>query len=942
MKLSEVIGFIVVAAAIVALPSLLCAEWPANLDISYSADNPPGPSFSDGQKHEQRKAGLKLLADLRAAYAANADSFTIPPGDYRFGTARGGADSFELRRMDRDGRTPFRILGRGATLWFDLGPESHPKVNYMVQLFDCANITLEGLTIDSDPRGCMDTRVTDFDFEGNRIQVEPLEGTQLLERLPTKQNRFVPFKSNGRHIAALYNIDGGWGPRDVCYTGFSRTENGKYWFEMETDVLLKTIRDPAWLATYGREGTLEKGDVLTFLWSVSFSIELRRCKQITVRDCTVYAAKAVSYETGYGGNKWLNCRFMPRPGTNNLLGGEGRMSSECRVGSLVDGQVHLRTSDDAFMYRALWRYAVGVTPDSITFHTDVPELLASGHKAAVFDKKSEQSIGRLTIESVEGRRTVRFKEPIGDQYADCTVLFADFMNAGWKVRNSLFLECYQSTPLIQCGPGLFENNRVERAGAWVRITPGVVGLIEGGIANGVVFRDNVFVDSFVCPANPGFFINGQGPPLSNLTLEGNLICNTGREAVKISGARDVVLRDNTVVNPFEGRALMPEKDCPELPAFHLEQVDGAKIENNIVVRRDFSTAVTSTRSSANVVEKDNQTRVDQDEALETRIRELIGTPAHDAKAILKEVRAELNSVPLLDDLRFERGFKVWSPVPGKKTEQAKIVPNENDPSVIPVWGLAQWHSRFTLANAERELLPDGRIRFRDGAKAVTFFPLGHDIDISFALNGWTEYRGKAPNRGDPWPHLLADRELLAHPNVSEIAFLPLVIRYRLKKAEVHRPGGFDPRRHTAQFVFYLTVQNRNRQSDGFGDYYWFGVPLYDARYRIPKAHKAVDKGSDRKPATGKFIFNPGGERYTAQSAHDGDWVKINKDLASLIREGLATAWENGFLQDSRNPADYRLMAMNTGWEVTGPLDVEMELAELRLSVVTAEETGRDK
>jgi hypothetical protein len=105
-------------------------------------------------------------------------------------------------------------------------------------------------------------------------------------------------------------------------------------------------------------------------------------------------------------------------------------------------------------------------------------------------------------------------------------------------------------------------------------------------------------------------------------------------------------------------------------------------------------------------------------------------------------------------------------------------------------------------------------------------------------------------------------------HVSEIVSLPLRIRYRLKKAEVHRPDGFDPRRHTAQFVFYLTVQNRNRQSGGFGDYYWFGVPLYDARYR--------------------------------------------------------------------------LMAMNTGWEVTGPLDVEVELAELRLSVVTTENTERDK
>ena len=642
MKLT-ILSNMVAVAALVAFPSLLCGAWPSGLDISYSADNPPGPSFSDSQKEEQRNAGLKLVADLRAAYAADADSFTIAPGDYRFGTARGDADSFELRRLNRDGRLPFRILGHGATLWFDLGPESHPKVNYMMQVFDCANITFEGLTIDSDPRGCMDARVTAFDFEGNRIQVEPLEGTQLLERLPTKQNRFIPFKANGRHIAALYNIDGGWGPRDVCYTGFSRTDHGRYWFELETDVLLKTIRDPAWRATYGREGTLEKGDVLTFLWSVSFSIDLRRCKEITVRDCTVYAAKAVSYETGYGGNQWLNCRFIPRPRTNNLLGGEGRMSSECMVGSLVDGQVQLRTSDDAFMYRALWRHAVDVTPDSITFHANVPELLAPGHKAELFDKKSKQYVGRLTVESVEDQRTVRFKETVGDQYVDCTVLFADHMNAGWKVRNSLFLESYQSTPLIQCGPGVFENNRIERAGAWVRITPGVVGLIEGGIANEVVFRDNVFVDSFVCPANPGFFINGQGSPrsMSGLTIEGNLLCNTGREAVKISGARDLVLRNNIVVNPFEGRQLIPEEDCPDLPAFHLQQVEGATIENNIVVGRDSTTAITCARSSTNIVEKDNQTRVDRDEALEARIRKLTATHDRDARTVIRQVRAEL-------------------------------------------------------------------------------------------------------------------------------------------------------------------------------------------------------------------------------------------------------------------------------------------------------------
>jgi hypothetical protein len=129
--------------------------------------------------------------------------------------------------------------------------------------------------------------------------------------------------------------------------------------------------------------------------------------------------------------------------------------------------------------------------------------------------------------------------------------------------------------------------------------------------------------------------------MSGLTIEGNLICNTGREAVEIFGARDVVLRDNIVVTPFEGRELLPEKDCPDLPAFHLKQVEGATIENNIVVRRDSSKAIACTQSSTNVVEKDNQTRVDPNEALEARIRELTATPVRDARAIIREVRGEL-------------------------------------------------------------------------------------------------------------------------------------------------------------------------------------------------------------------------------------------------------------------------------------------------------------
>ncbi len=70
-----------------------------------------------------------------------------------------------------------------------------------------------------------------------------------------------------------------------------------------------------------------------------------------------------------------------------------------------------------------------------------------------------------------------------------------------------------------------------------------------------------------------------------------------------------------------------------------------------------------------------------------------------------------------------------------------------------------------------------------------------------------------------------------------------------------------------------------------------------------------------------------------QSAHGGDWVAIEKDLLPLIREGLETAWRMAYLKGSQEMVDYRLTAMNTGWEVTGPLDVEMQIADLQLEAV---------
>jgi len=284
-------------------------------------------------------------------------------------------------------------------------------------------------------------------------------------------------------------------------------------------------------------------------------------------------------------------------------------------------------------------------------------------------------------------------------------------------------------------------------------------------------------------------------------------------------------------------------------------------------------------------------------------------------------------MPLLADPRFAQGVVVWDPAPGKHVDRGVLQPWPG--ANAPGWGVAQWHSRFTLAGAKAEALADGRVRFADAAKGLIF---AEDDGVVLALDAIKEYQGQAPEIGDPWPHLLLSQtRLLHHPALPELAAVPFSIRYRLLKAEPLRCPGWNDQRHTAQVVFFVTLQNLNQQSKGYGDFLWFGIALYDFRYRSPEAMAAPDVGTKKKEGTGKFMFVPAFARFSTQSPHDGDWVDIETDLLPMLREALADAWERGYLKDSRDQADYRLGGMNMGWEITGPIRAAVQIERVSLT-----------
>lgn len=285
-------------------------------------------------------------------------------------------------------------------------------------------------------------------------------------------------------------------------------------------------------------------------------------------------------------------------------------------------------------------------------------------------------------------------------------------------------------------------------------------------------------------------------------------------------------------------------------------------------------------------------------------------------------------VDLLADSHFRQGLNVCSPAPGAHVVQRELL--WGDDGDKPVWRLSQWHSHFTLAEGKLTRTVDGSWGLRDAAKWV-YYDTG-DADLILGLDSRVEYGDRYRKQGEMWPHLLVGCNVTdACPRLDAIAAMPYAVECRLDEADTFREDGYDPHIHAAQFLGFFTIQNHNRASEGYGDFLWLGVPLYDDRGRTGRA--VINGDVDLK----KLIYTPQRSAYTDQPVKVGVWIRFAADLLPLAKEALETAWERGYLQESKDLGDYRVGGVSLGWEVTGRNRVSVSLRNLSLKAVLKEE-----
>lgn len=285
----------------------------------------------------------------------------------------------------------------------------------------------------------------------------------------------------------------------------------------------------------------------------------------------------------------------------------------------------------------------------------------------------------------------------------------------------------------------------------------------------------------------------------------------------------------------------------------------------------------------------------------------------------------------LKDPFFKKGFRVYKTTEGVGDFHSR--PLETSLSdVQPDWTLAQWASKYDIIDSQRTAA-FGEVSFVCGevsppAKRVVVNT--RTGSISLELNAETEYERDRLN-GEQWPHLLigqdwAGEELLRVADMQSIVFR---MNYEVTKIEDKSYSAPDPALHCAQFVWYVTLQNRNADSADFGKYVWFGLNLFDNRTAgtVSDGFAAQDGGKEQN--TGAFIYQPSSAVWSddGRVPSAGEQKAVRFDFADEARAAYELAVERNFLGSTRFE-DLYIGSTNLGFEVTGTYNIAVKIDEL--------------
>lgn len=294
----------------------------------------------------------------------------------------------------------------------------------------------------------------------------------------------------------------------------------------------------------------------------------------------------------------------------------------------------------------------------------------------------------------------------------------------------------------------------------------------------------------------------------------------------------------------------------------------------------------------------------------------------------------LKTYELIADNKFRQGFTAS---PANKT----VSPDNRWPLAYDfkyldedkpiVWQVGQHGCYYGLADkfitGEKEIeYVDGYYVIEDESKAIKINP--EKGALLLELNASKEYEHPRQNK-EEWPHILFQEAFTKQPQIKNLNSLTLKMNILMHKAEIYMTENeYNPSLHTIQYIMYIYVYSSATLDSG--QYMFFGIPIYDYRYKVMNENGLLDGGTAGN--TGNFIYQMSTFDYLPNGLEVGKEEQIEIDLLSSISNALILAQRFGKLTNSTID-DLFITSMNIGFEIPGTFDCSIELSNFSLIAV---------
>ncbi len=336
----------------------------------------------------------------------------------------------------------------------------------------------------------------------------------------------------------------------------------------------------------------------------------------------------------------------------------------------------------------------------------------------------------------------------------------------------------------------------------------------------------------------------------------------------------------------------------------------------------------------------------------TPVTPTVPTPSEGQNETLNERLQDLSPGhrELLADLNFSRGFAV-TPFHSNSSGGAKVgyldyggKKAEGD----ALWTLAQWGCTNNIYTDAQYVRDGNALSYTDAGKTLKVDASKAGC-ITLGIKGSKEYpldeNGKIPERTDVaqnWPHILIEQSVNA--NLGEADSVYMEIEYKVTQCERLVDASYgepDPMLNAAQFQWFVTLTNNDKDSASYGDTMWFGFSMFDTRSMngFPPGTASYDGG--KEDSTGLFIYmfslsqakDMSGCHVSGISSVVGETVSVKVDIKKFLRTALKIAQQQGAMKGA-TVEHLKIGSTNIGWELPGNYDVSVDIHSMNMYTVT--------